>query len=99
MTTEEQKQLYARVLEKNKGIEGLQANPDFLDWMELVPKAELKLINDRILNIDCNSEGWERRAANYVLQYQAINRAIVGLTETRGKVAQEARKKLKELED
>lgn len=98
MTPEEHKQLAARVLEKNKVLEGLQANPDFQDWLELVPKAELEIIKSRILSADRTNDGWERKVTESVIEYQALRHAIFELTDIRLKAVAEARKVMKELD-
>lgn len=93
MTPEERQQLAARVLEKNKGLVGLSANPDFQDWLELVPKAELSLIVEKIIGIK-RIDGWEKVVCELVIEYQAINHAIVELTTIRLQAAETARKEL-----
>lgn len=87
--------LAARVLEKNKGLEGMYANPDFQDWLELVPKAELDLINRRILTVDRTNPDWLRLVGDWIIEYQSLHRGIFELTEYRLKAVQAARKSLK----
>lgn len=95
---EEIRQAAARVLEKNKVLNGLMANPDFQDWLELVPKAELVYIQHKILTIDRSKPDWEKKLAELVIEYQAINRAIFTLTDERVKASEIARKKLTDLD-
>lgn len=92
---EDPKDLAARVLEKNKGLEGIYAQPDFQDWLELVPKAELDAIKDRIVKIDRSNPEWRNIVADLVIEYQALHRGIFTLTETRLQAVKAARQVLK----
>lgn len=98
MTPDEHRELAARVLEKNKGVVGLFANPDFQDWLELVPKAELKLLIDRIVGVDRSTKNWRELVCDSVIEYQGIYRAIIDLTKIRVQAAEKARKDLKDLD-
>ena len=94
MTKEEREQLAARVISKNKSFVGLQANPDFQEWLEVVVKGEMSHLETKILSIDTSEEGWEKQAARYILEHQAINRAYIKNTNIRLAATQAARKVL-----
>ena len=95
MTNDETKELAARVIEKNKGLEGIVANPDFQDWMELVPKAELEYLKKRIVTIDRSHANWREKVCDMVIEYQGIHRALFELTDIRLASVKEARKQMK----
>ncbi len=86
------------MLEKNKGIEGIVANPDFQDWLDLVPKAELDLIQAKIVGMSRLEPNWKEQVCDLVVEYQALHRAIFDLTTIRLKAAETARKEMKESE-
>lgn len=97
MTTEDElRQLNARVLEKNKVLSGISANPDFQNWLDLVPKAEMVILQAKILGIG-RGEGWKDEVCSLITEYQAIKR-VIDVHDLRVHAVETARLNLQELD-
>lgn len=93
---EERRQLALRVLERNRAFESMEANPDFIEWRQEGPLAELEAIKEGIVSVSRETPDWKERVCSWVIEYQAIDRAM--RQDLRLKGVEAARKALKELE-
>lgn len=92
----DRKALARRVLENNRAFESMEANPDFLEWREKGPYADMEALRSAAFSVDRSDPTWKERVCEMVVEYQAVDRAM--RQDVRRKGSDAARRALKELE-
>lgn len=95
MNDTERQQLAARVLEHNRAYESLEANPDFQEWRENGPLAEIALLKDKIADIDRGDPDWKEKACGMIAEYQGLSRVYESLFRINLEAALKAREVVK----
>lgn len=99
MNDQEHKERLSRILEANKGYEGLMASPDFLRWKENVVDDHLDFLRNQLLASERSEPGWKERAIDRLVAYQEAVLTYETLIGMRAELSRQTRRDMKKLEE